>query len=162
MTSKCFLLSRKVCLPVQNSSFCPKLRYFTDQNGPKDDHMKMNFDYSHIKWWLLQIVRVEKVDEKNEIICLVSTFSSWVMVLKLFKKVHFMQFCAELSNLSLWKQFPSMHLKFLITLFQKLVCFIRAWNNIHEILAIKKSKKMLTQQKLNKFFWLQTLISLKQ
>ena len=100
MTSKCFLLSRKVCLPVQNNSFCPKLRYFTDQNGPKDDHMKMNFDYSHIKWWLLQIVRVEKVDEKNEIICLVSTFSSWVMVLKLFKKVHFMQFCAELSKKS--------------------------------------------------------------
>ena len=42
----------------------------------------------------------EKVDEKNGIICLVSMLPFWVMVLKLSKKVHFLQFCADLSQKS--------------------------------------------------------------
>ena len=49
---------------------------------------------------MLQTVRAEKVDEKNGVICLVSMFPSWVMVLKLSKKVHFLQFCADLSKKS--------------------------------------------------------------
>ena len=55
-----------------------------------EDHIKMNFDYFQIKKWMLQTVRAEKVDEKNGVICLVSMFPSWVMVLKLFKNVHFL------------------------------------------------------------------------
>ena len=47
---------------------------------------------------MLQTVRAEKVDAKNGVICLVSKFSSWVMVLKFSKKVHFLQFCADLSQ----------------------------------------------------------------
>ena len=46
---------------------------------------------------MLQTVRAEKVD-KNGVICLVSMLPSWVMVLKLSKKVHFLQFCADLSQ----------------------------------------------------------------
>ena len=46
--------------------------------------------------WLT--VKAEKVDEKNEVICLVSIFSSRVMALKLSKKVHFLQFFADLSK----------------------------------------------------------------
>ena len=38
--------------------------------------------------------------KKNGVICLVSMFPSWVMVLKLSKKVHFLQFCADLSKKS--------------------------------------------------------------
>ena len=34
---------------------------------------------------MLRTVRVEKVDEKHEIICLVSMFCCWVIVLKLLK-----------------------------------------------------------------------------
>ena len=64
------------------------------------DHMKMNFEYFQIQKWILQTVRSEKVDEKNGVICLVSMFPSWVMVLKLSKKVHFLQFCADLSKKS--------------------------------------------------------------
>ena len=64
-----------------------------DQRG---DHIKMNFDYFQIKKWILQTVRAEKVDEKIEVICLVSMSSSW----KLSKKGHFLQFCADLSNKS--------------------------------------------------------------
>ena len=40
----------------------------------------------------------EKLDEKNGVICLVSMFCSWVMVLKLSKKVQFLQFCDDLSK----------------------------------------------------------------
>ena len=66
-----------------------------DQRG---DHMKMNFDYFQIQKWMLQTVRAGKVDEKNEVICLISVFPSWVMVRKLSKKVHFLEFCANLNK----------------------------------------------------------------
>ena len=49
---------------------------------------------------MLQTDRVEKVDEENGVICLVSMFASQFMVLKLFKKVYFLQFCAYLSKKS--------------------------------------------------------------
>ena len=61
-------------------------------------HIKMNFRYFQIQKWMLQTVGVEKVNEKNGVICLVSMLPSWVMVLKLSKKVHFLQFCADLSQ----------------------------------------------------------------
>ena len=50
-----------------------------DQSGA---HIKIKFDYFQIKKWMLQTVRAEKVDEKIGVICLVSMFSSWVMVCK--------------------------------------------------------------------------------
>ena len=49
---------------------------------------------------MLQRVRMEKVDEKNGVVCLVSMFPLWVMVCKLPQKVHFIQFCADLSKKS--------------------------------------------------------------
>ena len=49
---------------------------------------------------MLQTVRVEKVDEKNGVICLVFMFSSWVMKesLNCVKKMYFLKFCADLSK----------------------------------------------------------------
>ena len=47
---------------------------------------------------MLQTVRAEKVDEKNRVIDLVYMFPSRVIVLKLSKKVNFLQFCADLSK----------------------------------------------------------------
>ena len=38
----------------------------------------MNFEYFQIQKWMLQTVRLEKVDEKNGVICLVFMFLSWV------------------------------------------------------------------------------------
>ena len=71
-------------------------------------------------------------------------FPVWVMVCRLSKKVYiFLQFCADLSLL---KQFTYMHLKVLITFFEKMLRFIEVWATVHEILAIKISKKMLNQQ----------------
>ena len=47
---------------------------------------------------MLKTVRSEKVDEKNGVICLASMFPCFVVVLKMSKKVHFLQFCAVLSK----------------------------------------------------------------
>ena len=50
---------------------------------------------------MLQTVRLAKKDEKNGVICLVSVFFFWVMVLKLSKKgIFFFHFCADLSKKS--------------------------------------------------------------
>ena len=47
---------------------------------------------------MLQTVRAGKVMKKKGAIGLVSMLSSWVMVFKLSKKVHFLHFCGELSK----------------------------------------------------------------
>ena len=57
---------------------------------------------------MLQPLRAERVDEKKKKkkkkkkrdICLVSMFPSRVMILKLSKKVHILQFCADLGKKS--------------------------------------------------------------
>ena len=94
---------------------------------------------------MLQTVRAEKVDEKIAVIGLVSIFPTWVMVCKLSKKVHFFTILCwpKQKSLSLLKQFTYMHLKVLITLFQKMLWFLGVWATFHEILAIKISKTML-------------------
>ena len=97
VTSGC-LLSRNVWWVDRIGRFCPKLRYFTDQDGPKGgSHQNGFWPFSNKKKWMLQTFRVEKVAEKNGVICLVSMFPSCVMVCKLSKKVYFLQFCADLS-----------------------------------------------------------------
>ena len=72
----------------------------------REDHTKINFEYFQIQIeyfqiqkWMIQTVRAGKVD-KNRVICLFSMFPSWVMAPKLFLKVHFMQFCADLRKKS--------------------------------------------------------------
>ena len=46
-------------------SFCPKFRYFEDQNGQNRVHMKMNFDYIQIQKWMSRTVRAKKLDGKS-------------------------------------------------------------------------------------------------
>ena len=60
----------------------------------------MNFENFQIQKWMLHTVRVEKADGKNGVIWLSSMFPFWVVVLKLSKKLHFLQFCADLSTIS--------------------------------------------------------------
>ena len=77
---------------------------------------------------MLQTVRKEKVHEKNGTICLVFMFFSLVMVLKLSKKVHCLQFSADFPrNLIVIKQFTYTHSKGLATHSQKMVLFIVLW-----------------------------------
>ena len=147
----------KVWRAVQSGSFCSKLRYFTDQNDKSRCHMKMNFDY--FQKWMLQIVRMEKVDEKNELICLVFMFFSWVVVFHLSKKVNLLQFCADISKKASIKAIYIFNIKVLTTLFQKIIWFVRVWAIIHEKLVNKISKQMLFQLEFHKIIWLRTLMS---
>ena len=105
---------------------------------------------------MLQIVRAEKVDKKNGVICLVSIFPSWVIVRKFYNFV-----LSWARNLSQLKQITYMHLKVLTTFLEKIVWFIGVWATIQEILAIK-ILEMLNLQKFNEILQLQTLISPKQ
>ena len=57
--------------------------------------MKTSFDIFRIQKRISKTVRVQKVDEKNGVICRVSFFPSLVMVLKLPKIVHFLQICTD-------------------------------------------------------------------
>ena len=57
---------------------------------------------------MLQTIRAEKVGEKHGIICLASMFPSWVRVLKLPKKVHLLQFRADVSKK--YKSIKAMHI----------------------------------------------------
>ena len=56
------------------------------------------------KWsnWVFSIFSIQKgilqSDKKNGVICLVFMLPSWIMVLKLSEKVHFLQFCADISK----------------------------------------------------------------
>ena len=75
---------------------------------------------------------------KNEVICLVFKFPSWVLVLNLSRKVHFLQFCADFSKKpKSVKEIYIFHPKVLTTFFQKIIWFIGTWSTLYEILAIK-------------------------
>ena len=99
--------------------------------------MKMNFEYFQIQIWILKTVRSEKLDGENGVICPVSMFPSWAMVLKLSKKVLFLQFRPDSSKKSNLQQFTYMHLKGVITHFQKIVLFVVLWLNTSEISKFK-------------------------
>ena len=75
------LLSKKVWLAVRVGSFWPKIY--------RPDWTKggTTWQSGKSRW-------------KKEVICLVSIFASWAMVLKLSKKVPFLQFCADFSKKS--------------------------------------------------------------
>ena len=61
----------------------------------REDTMKMNFDNFQIQKWISQTATARKVDK---VISLISFFSSWVMILRLPKILHFLQVCADLSK----------------------------------------------------------------
>ena len=106
--------------------------------------------------------RAEKVEEKMGLFVYFPCLLRELWSLNCQKKCIFCNFVqTSARNLSLLKQFAYMDLKVLITVFQKMMWFIGVWATVHEILAIKTSKMMLTQQRFNKVLRFQTLISSK-
>ena len=82
----------------------------------------MNFDYFQIQKWMLQTVRVEKVDEKMGSFVYFTCFLLELCSATCPKKGNFYTFMlTSARNLSLVKQFTYMHLKVVITLFLKMV-----------------------------------------
>ena len=89
------------------------------------DHTKMNFDYFQIQKWMLQRVQAVKVYEKMGSFVWFPCFIPELWSLNCSKKCLFCNFVLTLArNLSLLKQFTYVHLKVLITLFQKMIWFI--------------------------------------
>ena len=124
----------------------------------KGDHMKMNFDI--LKYKNEYYKQSRKSRSKNEVICLVFKFPSWVVVLNLSRKVNFLQFCADFSKKpKSVKVIYIFYLNVLTAHFQKTIWFIGVWATLYEILAIKISKNMLNQQEINKIIWFRTLTS---
>ena len=83
-------------------------------------------------------LRFFRWDEKNGVICPVSMFPSWVMFLKLFKKCIFSNvMLTSASNVSLLEQFTYIHLKDLVTHFQKMLLFTMPWPTASDILGFE-------------------------
>ena len=97
--------------------------------------------------------RAKKADENNGVICLVSMFSYWVMVLKLSKKciVCYIMLTSE-RNLNLLKLLTYMQMEFLITFFQKMIWVIGVSATVNKISAIKNKKGSWLSKNLTKFF----------
>ena len=100
------------------------------------------------EFWLFSNVKVNVISSY--------LFPSWVMVRKLSKKVHFLQFCADLN-----KKYKSVNTIYLYashytyyTLSENFM--IISWVTVYEMLMLKISEKMLTQQNFNKILRLQT------
>ena len=75
------------------------------------------------------------------------------------KRCNFYNFVlTSARNLSLLEQFTYMHLKVLTTPFQKMVWFIGVGVTVRDILVIKISTNMLTQQKFNNILQFQILL----
>ena len=76
--------------------------------------------------------------KKNRVICVVSMLPSWVMVLKLSKKVNFLQFFADFS-----KKSKSVKVIYTYTsesscyTLSEMVLFIMLWLTVLEILKIE-------------------------
>ena len=67
---------------------------FTDQNVMQrnGDPMDLSFEGLEIQKWNISADRAQRVDEKNEIICLLIIFTSRVIVITMSKMAHFLYF----------------------------------------------------------------------
>ena len=74
------------------SSLACKCVNFTDQNIIQrgKDHMELNSKCLEMQKWNIPTDRVQRVDGKNRVICLVIMFPPWVMVIKMSKMAHFL------------------------------------------------------------------------
>ena len=92
VTSGC-QLSGKVWWAVQISRLWQKIEVFYRPEWTKVINLKMNCKCFQIQKWMSQAGRGEKnLRWKNGAICVVFMFPSWIMILKLSKKVHFFNF----------------------------------------------------------------------
>ena len=79
----------------------PKFKYFADQNRSKGgSHENEFWEFSDTKINITDSKSSKSGWKKNGVVCLVSFFPSWVMVVKLQKIVHFLQIYTDLSKKS--------------------------------------------------------------
>ena len=101
-------------------------------------NLKLKFKYFEIQKWMLQAGRAEKFDEKYGVICVLFMFPSWVIILKLSEKCTFSILrWSRQKDLSVIQQFTYMHLKGLVTHFQKMLLFTILWFDAFKILVFE-------------------------
>ena len=134
-----YLLSGKSIMSCPNQWLLAKIDVFYWSEWIKVMNLKMNSKHFEIQKWMSQAGRAEKSRRKNGVIFVVFMFLSWLMILKLSKKKAFFKFCADLSkkHLVMLKQFTYMHLKGLVTHFQKMSLFTMLWLNVLKILVFE-------------------------
>ena len=121
-------------------------------------HLKMNLNYLQIKKMNVTNSYCRKSRWKKWGYLFSYHVPFWLMVLQLSKRVYLLQFCADLRSKPKYVNATYINApESFFTFFEKMTWFIVVWTLVHEILAIKISKKMLTQQIFNKFLRLQTL-----
>ena len=123
----------------------------TDQNGPKGNPIKTNFNVFQIQKYEYH-KQISKSRWKNGVICLVSFFPSQVMIFKLPKTVHFCKFVLT----SPW----NLNLKQFIYIYLKNSMFYRGLSNSSRDIENKVANEV-KKQKFNEIQHLQTLISSK-
>ena len=64
----------------------------------KGDPIEVNFEGLEMQKWNIPTDRVQRVDEKNVIICLVIMFTYGVMVIKMSKMAHFLYFLLMIAK----------------------------------------------------------------
>ena len=117
----------------------PKFKYFADQNRSKGgSHENEFWEFSDTKINITDSKSSKSGWKKNGVVCLVSFFPSWVMVVKLQKIVHFLQIYTDLSKKSKFiKAIFYIHFNDLIMLFRKILCLVWVWTTAHKISRIK-------------------------
>ena len=123
---------------------------FQTRMNQTGEPMKINFDIFQIKKWISQLELKKKI--KNGVICLFSSFSSWVMVFKSPKIVHFSQICADLSKKS--KSVKAIYLcpsEIPHHALSENSMFYRVWAILHKILRNEITKKCWLSRNLTKF-----------
>ena len=124
------------------------------KGGPHENEF---WHFSNIKINITN--RAQKVDKKNEVICLVYFSLPELWSLNCPEQCIFFKFVlTSARNTNLPKQFIYIQLKDLVMLFQKIVWFLGVWAIVHEILRNKIFKKMLIQQKFNEIHQLEALL----
>ena len=137
----------------------PQFKYFAYQNGPKGGPNENEFRYFSNTKMNITSSYSSKRRWKNGAICLVSFLIFWVMVLKLPKMVQFLPIWDNLSkeskSIGSLYSYASERLHYALS---ENSMFYRRLSTSSQDIEEWNIKKVLTQQKFNEVYQIQTLI----
>ena len=67
--------------------------FHSPKHNAKGRPHRIEFEVLEMQKWNITTIRVQRVDEKREVICLVIMLTPKVMVVKMLKMAHFCTFC---------------------------------------------------------------------
>ena len=138
---------------LKKPSLACKCEFYTPKHYVKGDPMELNFELNlqNATKWNIPTDRAHRLYDKNGVIYLVIMYTPRVIIIKMSKMVHF--FCIfgwRQQKNNQFGQNNQVQLRDLTELFQKKVWLIGFEVTVCEILRVKISKKLVSQQKLPK------------